>query len=103
MENTPCAISVDFEHDPKNYPVEKIFSMCPDVYEEDGVKKLAHHLYPKENYAVHHKLFKKYLREGMIVKKVNKILFYRERAWMKEYIEFCVEQQTIATERQEPY
>ena len=94
----PCTISVDLEHDPKNYPREKIFSMCPDVYEEDGVKKLAHHLYPKENYVVHHKILKKYLREGMIVKKVNKILFYRERAWMREYIEFCVEQRTIATE-----
>ena len=73
--------------------------MCPDVYVEDKVKKLAHHLYPKKNYVVHHKIFKKYLKKGMIVKKVNKILFYRERAWMKDHIEFCVEQRTIATEQ----
>lgn len=69
--------------------------MCPDIYEENGVKKLAHHL-DKDNYVVHHKIFKKYLKEGMIVKKVNRVLFYKEKAWMRDYILFCVEQRQSA-------
>ena len=66
--------------------------MCPDVYAENGVKKLAHHLYDKDDYVVHHRVFKKYLEEGMIVKKVNRAILYNEKAWMKGYIEFCIEE-----------
>ena len=49
-EIPPCTISVDFEHIPENYPKEKIFAMCPDVFEENKIKKLAHHLYDKKDY-----------------------------------------------------
>ena len=91
-EIPPCTISVDFEHNPFNYQKEKIFAMCPDVLEEKGVKKLAHHLNDKDDYVVHYRIFKKYLREGMIVKKVNRAIPYNKRAWMKGYIEFCVEE-----------
>ena len=73
--------------------------MCPDVYEENGVRKLAHHLNDKNDYVVHHRIFKKYLKEGMKVKKVNRIIFYKEKTWMKGYIEFCVEQRKIATKK----
>lgn len=34
----PCTISVDLKHNPKNFDVEKIFAMCPEFFEEDGVK-----------------------------------------------------------------
>ena len=64
--------------------------MCPDVFDENGVKKLAHHLNDKDDYVVHHRIFKKYLKEGMIVKKVNRAILYNKKAWMKSYIEFCV-------------
>ena len=70
--------------------------MCPDEIIENGVKKLAHHLDDKKNYVVHHKVFKEYLKQGMILKKINRIVFYCERAWIKEYIEFCLEQRKIA-------
>ena len=53
-EIPPCTISVDFEHNPCNNPTEKLFGMCPDVFEENGVKKLAHHLNDKDDYVVHH-------------------------------------------------
>ena len=53
-EIPPCTISVDFEHNPYNYHREKIFAMCPDVFEENRVKKLAHHLNEKDDYVVHH-------------------------------------------------
>ena len=92
----PCTLSVDLAHDEKNRDKEKIFTMCPEVSEVDGVKKLCHNLNDKEDYVVHHRVFKKYLKEGMIVKKVNKVLLYKEKAWMKSYIEFCVEERRKA-------
>ena len=92
----PCTLSVDLSHDEKNRDKEAIFTMCPEVVEVEGVKKLCHNLNDKEDYVVHHRIFKKYLKEGMIVKKVNRVLLYKEKAWMKSYIEFCVEERRKA-------
>ena len=97
-EIPPCTISMDFSHSVNNLPKERIFTMCPDVIEIDGVKKLCHHLDDKDDYVVHHRVLKKYLREGMIVKKVNRAILYNEKAWMKSYIEFCVAERKKADE-----
>ena len=95
----PCTLNVDLQHNVGNLDKEKVFAMCPDVYKEDGVKKLSHHLYDKNNHVIHHRLFKKFLKEGMEVKRVNQVVFYREKTWIRDYIEFCVEQRTIATQQ----
>ena len=95
-EIPPCTLSVDVTHDVKNLAKENIFAMCPEVVEIDGVKKLCHNLNDKDDYVVHHRIFKKYLKQGMIVRKVNKVLLYNERPWMKSYIEFCVEERRKA-------
>ena len=34
----------------------------------------------------------------MIVKKINRLVFYKEEAWMKGYIELCVEKRKKASE-----
>ena len=65
--------------------------MCPDFYEEDKVKKLAHTLFDKNDYVIHHRTLIKYLKEGMIIDGVNKALLYTEEAWLEGYINFCVE------------
>ena len=95
-EIPPCTISVDLEHDPKNFDKEKIFTMCPEVFEEKGVKKLSHTLYSKEGYVIHHRALKYYLKHGMILRGVNCGIKYEEEAWMKGYIEYCVEQRKKA-------
>lgn len=95
-EIPPCTLSVDLKHSPKNFDREKIFTMCPDFYEEDGVKKLTHNLFDKKDYVVHYRTLQKYLSEGMILEKVNKVIFYMEKAWMKDDINFCVEQRKLA-------
>lgn len=95
-EIPPCTLSVDLKHNPKNFEKEKVFAMCPDFYEDIGVKKLTHNLFDKKDYVVHHRTLKKYLSERMILDKVNKIVLYTEEAWMKEYIEFCVQKRKEA-------
>ena len=70
--------------------------MCPNIFEEDGVKKLSHTSFDKKDYVIHHKLLKYFLKQGMILDKVNEAVFYTEEAWMKGYIEFCVEQRKRA-------
>ena len=92
----PCTLSVNLKHNPKNSAEEKVFAMCPDFYEENGVKKLAHTLFDKDYYVVHNRTLIKYLKEGMIIDKVNKAVLYTEEAWLKGYIDFCVQKRTEA-------
>ena len=91
-----CTLSVNLKHNPKNFNKEKVFTMCPDFHEEDGVRKLAHTLYDKKDYVVHYRTLIKYLEEGMIIEKVNKAVLFTEEAWLKGYIDFCVQKRKKA-------
>ena len=53
-EIPPCTISGNLKHNPENFDIEKIFAMCPEFHEENGVKKLSHTLYDKD-YIIHHR------------------------------------------------
>ena len=87
----PCTLSVNLKHDPKNFPMEKKFAMCPVVYEENGVKKLYHTLFDKNDHVVYYRTLIKYLEEGMIITSVNQGILYTEEAWLEGYINMCVE------------
>ena len=53
-----------------------------------GISKLAPNLMSKKNYVVHYRNLKYYLSQGLILKKVQKILKFKQSAWMKPYIDF---------------
>ena len=42
----------------------------------------------KKNYLVHYRMFKFYLRHGMIVDKVHNIISFRQSRWLEKYINF---------------
>ena len=53
-----------------------------------GINKLVPNLLPKKNYVVHYRNLKYYLSKGLILKKVHRILEFKQSAWMKSYIDF---------------
>ena len=91
-EIRPCTLMVDLSHDVKNIDREKVFAMCPEMFED----KLCHTLRDKKKYIVHHRALKKYIDFGMTVTKVHTGIHFTEKAWLKEYIEFCVEKRKQA-------
>ena len=52
------------------------------------VNKSAPNLMPKNNYVVHYRNLKYYLSKRLILKKVHRILKFKQSVWMKLYIEF---------------
>ena len=92
----PCTLSVNLKHNPKNFNREKIFTMCPDFHEENKVRKLPHTLFDKNDYVIHYRTLMKYLEEGMIIEGVNSGILCTEEAWLKGYINFCVDKRTEA-------
>ena len=45
-------------------------------------------LVPKKNYVVHYRNLKHYLLKGLTLKRVHRILEFKQSAWMKPYIDF---------------
>ena len=59
----------------------------PTQYKETA-KRLAPNLFDKMDYVVHYRNLKFYLEQGMILKKVKKVIRFKQGKWMKEYIDF---------------
>ena len=72
---------------------EWLSSYCLEAKEEHGIKvggvnQLIPNLMPKKNYLVHYRNLKCYLLNGLILKKVHRILEFKQSAWMKPYTDF---------------
>ena len=62
-----------------------------------GINKLAPNLIPKKNYGVHYKNLQYYLSQGLILKKIHKILEFKQSDWMKPYIDFNTQKRKEAS------
>lgn len=49
--------------------------------------KLVPNFYDKNNYVVHYRNLKFYICHGLVIKKIHKILSFKQEAWIKSYIE----------------
>mgnify|MGYP001556250778 FL=1 len=53
---------------------------------KDGAPKLLLTLEDKENYIPHYAVLQFYLSQGMILKKVHKVLTFRQSRWMRDFV-----------------
>ena len=66
----------------------------PDTYIQ--TKKLICDSSDKENYLVHYRMLKFYVRHGMIVDKVHNIISFRQSKWLEKYINFNTQKRNQA-------
>lgn len=65
---------------------------CPEE------SKLIPNLHPKTDYVVHINALKLYLEQGWEVVNIKRVLKFRQCAWMKPYIDLCMEERKKATD-----
>ena len=53
----------------------------------NGIEKLTCNLYDKEKYVVHIRKLQQALKHGLILKKVHRVIEYKQSAWLKPYID----------------
>jgi hypothetical protein len=58
---------------------------------ENKVEKLVTSLSDKKNYVLHYRNLKLYLRLGLVLEKVHKVLSFKQSAYLKQYIDFNTE------------
>ena len=66
----------------------------PDNYIQ--TKKLICDWFDKKNYLVHYRMLKFYLRTGMIVDKVHKMISFKQSSWLEKYINFNTQKRNQA-------
>lgn len=59
-------------------------------------EKLLLTFYDKKNYVVHYRMLKLALRHGLVLKKVHRILSFKQSCWMKSYIDMNIELRKVA-------
>ena len=62
-----------------------------------SIYKLAPNLMSKKNYGVHYRNLRYYLSQGLILKKVHRILEFKQSNWVKFYIDFKTQKRKEAT------
>ncbi len=76
-------ISVD-QWSPWMHKVAEIYKLR----KKDGAEKLITSFYEKKNYVVHISTLQLYIKLGLVVNRLHKVLSFRQIAWMKEFIDF---------------
>ena len=61
-----------------------------------GVKKIIPNLKDKIKYVVHYRNLQLYLKLGMKLSRIHRILKFKQSNWLKEYIEFSTEKRKCA-------
>lgn len=87
------------------YPQEihdkhKFYPLCAEnctVPGKDNVKKLLLTLNDKTNYVIHYKMLKFVLEQGLILKKIHRVIQFKQTQWLKSFIELNTEQRQKAT------
>ena len=61
------------------------------------VKKLVPNLMNKNNYVIHYRNLQQCLELGMKLKKIHRVLTFKQKDWMKPYIDFNTQKKKEAT------
>ncbi|XP_031551874.1 uncharacterized protein LOC116289141 [Actinia tenebrosa] len=84
----PEAIEIPFQ---QLSPLQK--QMCPGY---KPYRKLTMNLMSKKKYVVHYRNLQFYVRHGMRVKKIHRVLKFTQEPWMRSYIDFNTQKRTAA-------
>lgn len=84
-------LEVDLEYPQHLHDKHNDYPFCSEhmcMSEKSKLKKLVLTLYNKSNYIIHYRMLKLALKNGLVLKKVHRILKFKQSNWLAKYILF---------------
>ena len=95
-ESMPCILEVDLDYPESLHDEHNDYLRAPERTTINKVDKLVPNLNNKKNYVIHYKNLKLYERLGLKISKIHRGIKFKERAWLKEYIDLNTDLRTKA-------
>ena len=90
----PCVLEVDLEYPEELHEAHNDYPLAPERLKINKVEKLIPTLLKKEKYVLHGQNLKLYLELGLKLKWIHRGIKFREKPWMKSYIELNTDLRT---------
>ena len=79
-----------------NYMTTLYHTLNPPTTTFKPIRKLLLTLYDRKHYFVHYAVLKFYLAMGLILDKVHRVIKYKQKPWLREYIDFNSRQRALS-------
>ena len=89
--NTGCFLEVDIDYPKELFHLHKDLPFLPERKKVQKVEKLICSIENKEKYVIHIRVLKQALNRGLRLKKVYRIIQFKQKAWLKVYIDMNTE------------
>ena len=90
----PCVLEVDLEYPEELHDFHNDYPLAPERIKINKVEKLIPTLRDKQKYVLHRENLKLYLSLGLKLKWIHRGIKFREKPWMKSYIELNTDLRT---------
>ena len=90
----PCILEVDLEYPRGLHDAHNDYPLAPERLQINKVEKLIPNLSDKTNYVLHRENLKLYLELGLKLKHIHRGIKFKEKPWMKSYIELNTDLRT---------
>ena len=89
-------LEVDVKYPKELHDLHSDLPLLPERIEINKCKKLVCNLYDKKKYVVHIKSLKQALNHGLKLKKIDRVIEFNQKAWLKPYIGMKTELRKLA-------
>ena len=80
-------LEVDIDYPKELFNLHKDLPFLPERKKVNKVEKLICSIEDKEKYVIHIRALKQALNHGLILKKVHRVIQFKQKAWLKAYID----------------
>ena len=89
--NTGYFFEVDIDYSKELFDLPKYLLFLPESEKVNKVKKLICDIEDKKKYVIHIRTLKQALNNGLTLKKVHRIIQFKQKPWLKTYIDMNTE------------
>ena len=82
-----CILEVDVKYPKSFHRLHSDLPFLPERMKINRCTKLVCNVQGKENYVVHIRALKEALDHGLILKKVHRVIEFKQEAWLKPYVD----------------